>query len=230
MQDFSRFAIYYLPAPGPLADFGAAWLGWDIATGQPRPHPETGPLPCTVQDITARPRKYGFHGTIKPPFSLADGQTAEALASAARSLCAAQAPVLLQGLALRRIRRFLALTPVGDATDLAMLAGTMVRDLDPFRAPPAPAETARRRKAGLSDRQEALLQQWGYPYVMDEFRFHLTLSGALPDDQARATEAALANLLPALPAPFRIDSLALAGEDAEGRFHLIERLPLNAAG
>lgn len=230
MQDFTRFAIYYMPEPGPLADFGAAWLGWDAASGQPCAHPEVPGLPRPLSEITQTPRKYGFHGTIKPPFRLAAGQSARDLLGAARALCASETPVELPGLRLHRLGRFLALTPQGDTGPLASLAGSMVRGLDPFRAPAPEAELARRRKAGLSERQEELLQQWGYPYVMDEFRFHLTLSGGMPAEQAEATEAALAAILPPiLPVPFRIESLCLAGEDPEGRFHLVERLPLGTA-
>lgn len=33
--------------------------------------------------------------------------------------------------------------------------------------------------AGLSPRQVELLDRWGYPYVMDQFRMHMTLSDPL---------------------------------------------------
>ncbi len=227
MQDFTRYAIYYMPEPGPLADFGADWLGWDAQSGALRQPPALPGLPRPAAEITATPHKYGFHGTIKPPFRLAEGQDAADLAGAARALCAAQTPVELSGLALNRLGGFLALTPLGDPGPLAALAGTMVRGLDPFRAPPRDAELARRRKGGLSPRQEEYLQAWGYPHVMEEFRFHLTLSGRLGADEIAPTEAALHEVLtPVLPAPFVIRDLCLAGEDAEGRFHLVERLPL----
>lgn len=227
MTDFIRYAIYYMPEPGALAAFGAAWLGWDAQAGRTAPHPEIPGLPLSIDQITATPRKYGFHGTIKPPFRLAAGQTLEALRTAAHALCAAQTPVKMAGLDLHRLGAFLALTPRGDAGALAALAGAMVRGLDDFRAPAPEAELARRRKAGLSPRQEELMRDWGYPYVLEEFRFHLTLSGRLaPDDAARTAEALAPHLAAIEAAPFHITSLCLTGEDADGRFHLIERLPL----
>ncbi|KAA2313133.1 DUF1045 domain-containing protein [Pseudooceanicola sediminis] len=230
MTDFSRYALYYMPDPGPLADFGAAWLGWDAQAGRVTPHPDIAGLPRPLDQITATPRKYGFHGTIKPPFRLADGHSVAALRSAARALCATRPPVRMAGLRLHRLGAFLALTPEGDAGPLADLAGTMVRGLDNFRAAAPEAELARRRKAGLSPRQEALLRDWGYPYVLEEFRFHLTLTGRLAPDEAEQTAQALAPHLAAIDmAPFNITSLCLAGEDTDGRFHLIERLPLLAA-
>ena len=35
--------------------------------------------------------------------------------------------------------------------------------------------------------QERLLEIWGYPYVLEEFRFHLTLTGHV-EEEARRTE------------------------------------------
>ena len=57
MPRFARYAVYYTPEPGPLADFGAAWLGWDIATGAEVAHPDLPGLPRPVTELTATPRK-----------------------------------------------------------------------------------------------------------------------------------------------------------------------------
>ncbi len=225
MDNFKRYGLYVVPQ-GPLFDAASAWLGWDSAAGETVPHPDVAGLPEPVEALTSTPRKYGFHGTIKPPFTLADGQTADALHEAATRFCTEQAPVAIPALDVRRLGGFVAIVPTEPSPDLAALASATVEALDPFRAPPSDAELVKRRKAGLSDRQEALLQQWGYPYVMEEFRFHLTLTGRT--EQAEAVRTALAaHLKPVLPRPFHIDSLALMGEDANGRFHLIHRYTLS---
>ena len=224
---YHRYAIYVTPRPGPLAGFGAAWLGWDLVAGAPCPHPDLPGLPRPVAEITATPRKYGFHGTIKPPFRLAEGCDADALAADLAAFCAATGPVTLAGLGLRRLGRFLALCPVGATDSLDALAAAVVARFDPFRAPPGAEELARRRAQRLTPRQDALLQRWGYPHVMEEFRFHMTLTGALPEADLAAVEAALAPVLaPLLPAPFIVDALTLLGADGEGRFHQIARVPL----
>ena len=224
---YHRYAIYVTPRPGPLAGFGAAWLGWDLVAGAPCPHPDLPGLPRPVAEITATPRKYGFHGTIKPPFRLAAGCDAAALAEDLAAFCAGTAPVVLAGLELRRLGRFLALCPVGETAALEALAAAAVARFDRFRAPPEPAELARRRAQRLTARQEALLQRWGYPHVMEEFRFHMTLTGLLPPADLAAVEAALApRLALLLPAPFTVEALTLLGEDGEGRFHQIARVPL----
>ncbi|MBE3637507.1 DUF1045 domain-containing protein [Mangrovicoccus algicola] len=228
MTDFQRYAVYYLPPEGALAEFGASWLGWDAAEGRAVPHPADLDPGLDIAALTATPRRYGFHATIKPPFRLAAGRSARELSIAFHDFCARQQPVMLERLELTRLGGFLALTPPGDTGALARLAAAAVRDLDGFRAPAPEAELARRRGAGLSPRQEENLARWGYPHVMEEFRFHMTLSGRIADAQQRARlQAALAPVLePILPAPFGIDTLCLVGADAEDRFRLIERLQL----
>ena len=221
-MSYSRFAIYYIPPAGPLADFGAAWLGWDVVQGRAARQPG---LPG-LDDITMTPRKYGFHGTLKPPFRLADGYTAGDLQSAVAKLAESLTPASCDSLQLTSMGGFLALTPQGDTSGLQRVARACVQALDAFRAPASEAETARRRQAGLSARQDALLQQWGYPYVADEFRFHLTLSGKLTEDAQDKLMRALKAHLPSLPAPFAISSIALVGEQDDGFFTMIHRYAL----
>lgn len=222
----TRYAIYFTPAPrSALADFGAAWLGWDSATGQEVDHlPAPG---LDVASLTKTPRKYGFHGTIKPPFHLAGGTSFAELEAAFRALCASQAPVTLDALVLARLGRFMALVPDGPAAELAGLAEGFVKDLDRFRAPPSEDELARRRAAGLNPLQEANLAQWGYPYVMDQFRFHMTLTGRTEPEVGDEVERRLAPDVTEMQlSPFCIDAMTLLGTDVDGRFHQLHRVAL----
>lgn len=226
MKEFERYAIYYAPPAGPLADFTASWLGWDAAQGTAVPHPDIAGLPAEVATLTATPRKYGFHGTIKPPFR--PTQTRRDLMDDLAEFARTQAPVTLDRLQLTRLGGFLALTPRGETAALSALAGDVVAALDHHRMAPTGAELARRRAAGLTPAQEANLLRWGYPYVMGEFRFHLTLTGNLSAADAAQIEDALApHLTPLLPAPFEIAKLCLFGEELDGRFHLLHRYTLS---
>lgn len=225
MKVFDRFAIYALPEGG-FYRKGAEWLGWDSVAGRACAHPDLPALPQTPERITATPRKYGLHGTLKPPFRLADGYGPRDMEAACAALAARMAPVTLPALVIRRLGGFIAAVPTEETPDLRHLADECVRDLDVLRAPADAAELSRRRKAGLSARQEELLAQWGYPYVMEEFRFHITLTGHLPHGEVEAvTEALKAHFAPVLPKPFVIGDIALLGE-YEGRFHLIHRYAL----
>ncbi len=217
---WQRYAIYYLPPAGVLAEFGARWLGWDVAGG----------MACaqTPEDaaLTQRARKYGFHATLKAPFRLAEGHSPEALHEAVANLAAGQRPARADGLRLDRIGRFMALEIAGDSAEIDALAAACVTGLDHMRAPLRPADLERRRAARLTPAQDALLLDWGYPYVLAEFRFHMTLTGPVPPAQADAVRDRLARELPPLPRPFVIEQIALVGEAEDGNFHLIDRFAL----
>ena len=221
-MSYSRFAIYYVPSSGSLATFGTAWLGWDVEHGRDTPQFD---LPG-LHDITMTPRRYGFHATLKPPFRLADGMNIEDLSRAISKMVASAPPVTCAGLKLTALGRFLAVTPRGNIELLQNLAANCVRTLDRFRAPATGLELENRRKAGLTVWQEALLRQWGYPYVLEEFRFHLTLTGQLPKDSVPIWMERVERYLPKLPKPFMVDQIALCGEREDRKFELLHRFQL----
>jgi 2'-5' RNA ligase len=160
-----RAAIYYAPPPGTLlAAFAEAWFGRD-----------------DNREATASPRRYGFHATLKPPFRFAEGTGMEGLREDLRRFAKTRPPVEIGHLQVAELSGFLALVPVEAPASLPALAQACVERFDPFRAAPTEDELARRRAKPLSERQEELLHRWGYPYVDDQFRFHMTLTGKLPD-------------------------------------------------
>ena len=227
MQGMKRYAIYHVPPPGPWADWAAAWLGWDAARGRAVAHPDCAGLPWSVASLTEPPRRYGFHATLKAPFRLAGGRAPQELHSACQAIATTAAPVLLSGLRLTRQGGFLALVPEGDVPALGDLAATWVEGLDGFRAPATASEIARRNPDRLNAHQRGLLDRWGYPWVMDQFRFHMTLTGNLPPEQAVAVHAAIAPvLMPLIPRPLVIADICLCGEDASGNFRILHRYPL----
>lgn len=207
-----------MPPEGELAAFGAAWLGWDVIEG-------ADAVQFSIHDLgdtTVTPRKYGFHGTLKPPFRLAEGCDQIGLERALTDIAKTIAPATCGGLRLSRLGRFLALTPSGDMNGLARLAGQLVQGLDDFRAPAGAVEIAKRRDAALTPRQDKNLLAWGYPYVFDEFQFHLTLTGRLDSDKITHWEQIVADTLPPLPATFDVASVALVGERVDGFFEVIQ--------
>ncbi len=229
---FERYAIYFAPPPDhPLAEFGKTWLGWDPVQGRAR---ETAPVGDFTEEqwrrFTASPRRYGFHGTLKPPMRLVEGESRETLTTAIASLAGRIAPFSLGALMLARLGRFLALIPAQPPQELPHLARECVTALDRFRAPAPEAELARRRKAGLSARQEDYLLRWGYPYVMEEFRFHLTVSSGLESADIELLQPVLERLAaPAIAEPVDVRDICLFGDPGgKANFELLERFPLSA--
>lgn len=228
MGMWRRHAIYFAPDPGtPLAAFGAAWLGWDPAAGvQPSALAPLPGLPQDRQALTAAARRYGFHATLKAPFRLAEGRDAAAL-DAAASAIAATLPCFALRLEVALLGGFAALLPVDPPPALAALERALVVGLDPFRAPLTAQEVARRQPERLDPGAAANLSRWGYPWILERFAFHMTLTGPLPPDQQAPVRAALATALaPLLVAPVPVAAICRFAEDADGRFHMRARYPL----
>lgn len=219
-----RYAVYYAPREGAFAFWANEWLGRAPGDRRDLPQPVL-PGIGDPHDITAAPRRYGFHGTIRAPFRPADEVGAGHIRATVADLAARLAPVTCEGLRVEVLQGFVALTPIGCEAALLDLGATVVEGTNHLRAPLAEAEIARRRADHLSPRQQELLDRWGYPHVMEEFRFHLTLTNRL--DQPEPARTALeAYFDPVLPRPFVIEDLCLFGEDRSGRFHLLHRYAL----
>jgi putative phosphonate metabolism protein len=227
-----RYAVYAVPPAGSLLERRAeAWLGRSARTGEAvaRP-PALAPHADTIDAVTASPRRYGFHGTLRAPMRLAAGRSADDLAEAVSAVARRHAPFALP-LALGALGGFLALLPEGPAPAIAALHADVLAATDPLRAPPDAAETARRRAAGLSPEEETLLSRWGYPYVLERFRFHMTLTERLgPEEAARIRPLAREFLGDALAAAMPVEAIALFAEPAAGApFLEVERIALSGA-
>jgi len=218
LNGHSRFAIYYAP-PRESAWWraGCAWLGRDPETDETLSAPQPAGLSHSLAELTIAPRRYGWHGTIVPPFRLAPGVTPEALDAAAQQWAATRACFAVAAQAAT-LGRFVALRPADDAGDAALrdLAADALRTLAPLRAAQTSAELARRLGAPLTAQQRAYVEEWGYPYVFDEFRFHMTLSDSLDDAHARATLVAAWNAQMRDAGPLPVDGVALFVEPQPG--------------
>lgn len=227
-----RYAVYFTPAPtSGLAAFGSAVLGYDATTGQAAVR--TGCLADIAQELDAvvrAPRPYGFHATLKAPMVLRSGVAEADLVAAVTRLAASRPAVRLGRLELASLDGFLALVPAEPCPAVDMLAAECVATLDPLRAPMETSDRERRLRQGLSPRQAALFERWGYPYVFDEFRFHMTLTGPLPEPERKAWLRRLQDAFSGLSRDeVVVDALSvLQQKERSAPFRLVERIPLVA--
>jgi putative phosphonate metabolism protein len=206
MPNYPRYAIYYVPdRESALYRFGAKWLGYDLYGGDETTPPDEPAISADWTEIIRDPRVYGFHATLKAPFALAEGAAEADLIDAGRKFAAVPRPIPRIAPVLDQIERFIAVIPSSRSAELEQLAADCVRAFDSFRAPLTEADRARRNPAALSPRQRDYLDHWGYPYVMDEFRFHMTLTGSL--DQPRRD--AVAELLRPRFTALGLDAIAI---------------------
>jgi putative phosphonate metabolism protein len=227
-----RYAIYLAPGE-PFHSFGSQWLGRDADTGAALPHPDR------PQAWIDAPAHYGLHATLKPPFRLATGTDAPMLDAAARAFARERA-AFDAPLVLRALRGFLAWC-LDENTDGARathaLADACVQAFEPFRASATAEEVARRKPDQLTAAQRQMLEAWGYPYVFDTFKFHITLTGMLAPAEAEAALARLsADCRALLQTPLHVNGVSVfvqpkAGEDfVVGRHYRFDGSVVDGAG
>ena len=221
-----RYAIYFVPAPETaLYQFGASVLGYDAYNGRDVPSIATADpdWPNKVRE----PRIYGFHATLKPPFRLAVGADEAALKAGFDALVRSQRAIDAGPLEVRALGPFIALVPATPCPALHQLAAACVRQVDRFRAPMNAQERARRLASPLTERQKINLDRWGYSYVFDDFRFHMTLTGALADNDRAQAKQRLTAEFASWPAAQRLvlDQIVIARQ-AGGAFSVIHSAPL----
>ena len=224
----ARFAVYYAPSrDSAWWQAGCAWLARDAENGALGAAPQPAQLTRPLAALTEAPRRYGWHGTLVAPFRLAAGVTQAHVLQITREWASSQRAFTLP-VEAATLGDFVALRPA-DAHGESLIrdvATSALQTLDGLRARPSAADLARRLAAPLSERQRALLIEWGYPYVFDEFRFHMTLSSSLADEAERATLVAWWQALTPTLGPLSVDHVALFVEPAPGEpFVLWQRLP-----
>lgn len=224
-----RYAIYFTPKPSStLAQAGSTWLGrnpYDKAdTGSDTAARKLRVDADWLRKMTASPRRYGFHATLKAPMHLMPGLSAEDFVAKVQAWAAKRrsAEVYLQ---CATLGRFVALRPADHPSSEALkdLASACVVEFDDCRAPLSQADLERRLATGLSPRQVEQLHQWGYPYVFDEFRFHMTLSRSVADKAELERLAVLAKHWFARPLTHSvtIDCITVFEEPDAGRDFIV---------
>jgi putative phosphonate metabolism protein len=226
-----RFAIYFVPAAASaLYRFGAAVLGYDCYTGAGVARlRDAGLTEIAWAALTAEPRTYGFHATLKAPFRLRDEFDHEDLLADVRTLAASISKIPTLEPVVGLIGGFVAIVPRAASPALDRLAADCVTAFDRFRLPMTAQERSKRAASGLSERQAANLGRWGYPYVLEEFRFHMTLTGQIEPDRRAAIHALLQNQFAQVYGyePIRLDRLALVRQDhRDAPFRVIGQAPL----
>jgi hypothetical protein len=219
-----RAALYWVPAlDDPLYQAGVAWLGRDAETAAQ----VTQPAIAGIAELTADPRRYGLHATLRPPMRLATGW--EEFRAAAQAIASVSRRFFLPPLELCDLGGFIALRSVAPSAPLRALADRCVTGTERHRLRPDAAELARRRAADLSARQDSLLEAYGYPYVLDEWVFHVTLTRRLDGpEMARMMPCAAAHFAPVLALARAVEDVAICTELGRD-FRVAERLKFKEA-
>jgi putative phosphonate metabolism protein len=227
-----RYALYFTPPKeDPLTSLAARWLGRDAFSNEIFSDKAMAPLPEGHAELTADPRRYGFHATLKAPFELAASVTERDLLDVAAEFASQTKAFTIPELVLGQLGHFFALVPSTVYEPLQDFASRVVKTFEPLRAPLSDHDIARRKPEGLTEPQRANLLRWGYPYVNDEFRFHMTLTGRVPTErQPELQEILRHRFAEHTGKPLDISGLAVFVEEERGApFTVRSWLPLAGA-
>ena len=193
MEQGPRYGIYFVPvARSNLYRYGSSILGYDCYSGSAIDFPnEFGNGAVNWNELSALPRQYGFHATLKAPFHLSSARTERQLVDAVKSFAGLGHAVHTFVPTVRLVDGFFAVVPVKSEPSLDTLAASCTTIFDAYRAPMSPQERARRLASRLNQNQIQNLDRWGYPFVLSEFRFHMTLTGKVPPNRRKAVNEIL---------------------------------------
>jgi hypothetical protein len=120
--------------------------------------------------------------------------------------------------------------PAEASDNLSLLAADCVRNFDSFRAPMTTEDRARRNPSALTPAQVEHLDRWGYPYVMDDFRFHMTLTGRVSTERREQLVEMLQQRFAALDLKtLAVDRIAVFRQnDAGSRFRVLAQFGLRS--
>ncbi|EGE61548.1 UNVERIFIED_ORG: hypothetical protein GGI63_001829 [Rhizobium esperanzae] len=214
-----RYAICFTPpASDPLSLVAANWLGRNVFSGDMLEPPAVRGL--GIHEIafhTAVPRRYGFHGVLKAPFHLSADMSEPQLLRDLMRYAGTFAPFQISRLEIARLGSFYSLMPSAPCEQIQYLASAIVQEFDRYRAPLSEADIERSDPDGLSAAQFANLHRWGNPYVMDEFRFHMPVTGSINAIDMPRIEPALRTIFePVLKEPVMVSNVALMIEEGAG--------------
>jgi hypothetical protein len=214
-----RYAICFTPPMGdPLSAAAASWLGRSVYSGEAVELPSIAGLAVSEMAFyTAVPRRFGFHAMIMAPFRLKPDMDEAQLLKAMMLFTSGETPFQIERLEVARLSQCWGLMPEVPSQSMHLLAARVLQALDRFRAPLSEDDIERADPDRLTAPQFTNLHRWGDPHVMDEYRFHMPLTGPLNADVGRRVEAPLRGLFePLLTEPLLIGSLALFIEHEPG--------------
>lgn len=237
MKKYSRYAIYYAPPKeSNLEEFGRYWFGWDplnakLINNKQRINYLNGFGIKNLKNIDKNvliAKKYGFHGTLIPPFKLNKNYSTNLLFKKTEDIAKKFKKFKFYKFKLKKINNFYAFVQNKKNNNINKLSNRLVRELFKFRSPLTKKEIDRRNPSKLSKLQLNILHKWGYPYLMSEFNFHMTLASEVTGNklyfELKKIEKNKEIILNEIN---NFDKIYIFGENQKGMFENLENFSLS---
>ena len=237
MKKYSRYAIYYAPPKeSSLEEFGRYWFGWDplnakLINNKQRINYLNGFGIKNLKNIDKNvliAKKYGFHGTLIPPFKLNKNYSTNLLFKKTEDIAKKFKKFKFYKFKLKKMNNFYAFVQNKKNNNINKLSNRLVRELFKFRSPLTKKEIDRRNPSKLSKLQLNILYKWGYPYLMSEFNFHMTLASEVTGNklylELKKIERNKEIILNEIN---NFDKIYIFGENQKGMFENLENFSLS---
>ena len=237
MTNYKRVAIYFLPKKNSsLENFGKNLLGRDInkkkkisLTRRQKYFINRGfTYFDELKDYFEQPAKYGFHATLKAPFRLKRNVKTKNFYDVISHIAAQHSRFKIKGLKIVYSKKFTFITSRKPNKLLRNLENDLVKHLDTFRAELNKTEIKKRIPDSLTFKQNKYLKEWGYPFVFDQFKFHMTLMNQNNNKLSNKQKLELEKLIYKISNNvIEFNEISLLGENKNGHFEEIKRFKLN---
>ena len=237
MKKYSRYAIYYAPPKeSSLEEFGRYWFGWDPLNAKliNNKHRINYLNRFGIKNLinidknVLIPKKYGFHGTLIPPFKLNKNYSTNTLFKKTEEIAKKFKKFKFYKFKLKKINNFYAFVQNKKNNNINKLSNRLVRELFKFRSPLTKKEIDRRNPSKLSKLQLSILYKWGYPYLMSEFNFHMTLASEVTGNKLYSELKKIEkNKEIILNEINNFDKIYIFGENQKGMFENLENFSLS---
>jgi len=237
MTNYKRVAIYFLPKKNSsLENFGKNLLGRDInkkkkisLTRRQKYFINRGfTYFDELKDYCEQPAKYGFHATLKAPFRLKRNVKTKNFYDVISHIAAQHSRFKIKGLKIVYSKKFTFITSRKPNKLLINLENDLVKHLDTFRAELNKTEIKKRIPDSLTFKQNKYLKEWGYPFVFDQFKFHMTLMNQNNNKLSNKQKLELEKLIYKISNNvIEFNEISLLGENKNGHFEEIKRFKLN---
>ena len=229
-KNYKRYAIYYVPSENSELDlFGKCWLGWDPYKGVETTKSDLSKLPSfkKFSSLVLTPKQYGFHGTIKAPFRLKNEYTYNDLENKVREISKQIHSFYFDQLIIKKLGNFIGLIPTNNLK-INAVSNKFVEELDYLRDELSESEIKKRKPHKLTSNQKQMLFKWGYPYVFDEFKFHLTLTSKLNVVEIDDVLRSLQNILKQVNLnKISFNNICIFGQKSDEKFYFVQRFNFN---
>ncbi len=229
-KNYKRYAIYYAPSENSELDlFGKCLLGWDPYKGVETTKSDLSKLPSfkKFSSLVLTPKQYGFHGTIKAPFKLKNEYTYNDLENKVREISKQIHSFYFDQLIIKKLGNFIGLIPTNNLKVNAV-SNKFVEELDYLRDELSESEIKKRKPHKLTSNQKQMLFKWGYPYVFDEFKFHLTLTSKLNVVEIDDVLRSLQNILKQVNLnKISFNNICIFGQKSDEKFYFVQRFNFN---